>query len=85
MDYTKTTHVDVYTTNKPTQNYYELAELTSNSSDKAWNMEHIIDKAKELGADAVIVTGSVGVVGGYNGYSVATEEYGIKAIAIKYK
>ena len=81
--------VDVFTTSRPNRAYIEIAEITCGDTDDSWNMKQILMKAKELGADAIIVTGKsgsygVGVPVGNMSY-VASEAYGISAIAVKYK
>ncbi len=51
-------------------------------------MEQVLKKAREIGADEIILVGKAGSSGigvplGYSTY-VLSEEYGITAIAIKY-
>jgi hypothetical protein len=77
--------IEVFMTTRPTQPYIELARIVSNATNDDWNLT----KARAIGADAVIITGKavsagVGIPIGYLTY-VATEEYGMTAIAIKYK
>ena len=81
--------VDVFNTTKPEKNYIEIAQITCGDTDDSWNMKQILIRAREIGADAIIVTGrsgsyGVGVPVGNIAYGVA-EGYGISAIAIKYK
>lgn len=81
--------IDIYVTALPTKEYIELAKITCNDTDDKWNMQQIQTKAREIGADAIILVGKAGSYGvgipiGYSAY-VVSEEYGITAIAIKYK
>lgn len=81
--------IDVYITNKPTQEYVEFAQITCNDSNDKWNLEQILKKAREIGADAVIIIGKAGSAGvgiptGYSTY-VVSEGYGMTVVAIKYK
>lgn len=81
--------IDVYVTNKPTQEYVEFAQITCKDTNDKWNLEQILKKARELGADAVLIIGKAGSSGvgipiGYLTY-VVSEGYGMTAIAIKYK
>ena len=82
-------HIQVFNTTRPEKPYIEIAELTANNSNNSWNINHLVAKAREIGADAVIIIGGVGSIAsggiaGNIGTSVSTD-YGIKAIAIKYK
>lgn len=81
--------IDIYMTTKPTQEYTEFARITVGDTNDKWCMEQIRKKAREIGADAVIIIGKAGSYGmgipiGYSTY-VVSEEYGMTAIAIKYK
>ncbi len=81
--------IDVYITNKPTQEYIEFAKITCKDTNDKWSLEQITKKAREIGADAVIIIGKTGSSGvgipmGYSTYGVS-EEYGMTAVAIKYK
>lgn len=82
-------HIDIYVTNKPTSEYSEIALIKcGNISDKS-TFKQIKIKAREIGADAVIITGrtgssSVGIPMGDITF-VATENSGFTAVAIKYK
>ena len=81
--------IDVYITNKPTQEYFEFAKITCKDTNDKWSLEQITKKACEIGADGVIMIGKAGSTGygipiGYSTY-VVSEEYGMTAIAIKYK
>ncbi len=81
--------VDVYITNKPTQEYIEFAQITCGDTNDKWSLEQIIKKAREIGADGIIIIGKAGSSGvgipmGTSTY-VVSEEYGMTAVAIKYK
>jgi len=85
----KDAKIDVYRTTKPTKDYIEIAEISCGDTNDNWNMEQIMIKAREIGADGLIIVGkagseAVGVPIGKNVYAVSSE-YGLKAIAIKYK
>ena len=81
--------IDVFMTNKPTQEYLEFARITCKDTNDKWSLEQITKKAREIGADGIIIVGKAGSTGvgipmGYSTY-VVSEEYGFTAIAIKYK
>jgi hypothetical protein len=81
--------IDIYITNKPTQEYSEFAKITCRDTNDKWCIEQISKKALQIGADAIIIAGKAGSAGvgipiGNTTY-VATENYGMTAIAIKYK
>ncbi len=81
--------VDVYLTTKPEKEYIEIAQISCSDTDDSWNLEQILLKAREIGADAIIIIGKAGELGAGvpigNMTYVSTREYGITAIAIKYK
>jgi hypothetical protein len=81
--------IDVYITNNPTQEYIEFARITCKDTNDKWSLEQITKKAREIGADGIIIVGKAGSTGvgipmGYLTY-VVSEEYGMTAIAIRYK
>ena len=81
--------IDVYMTNRPTQEYVEFAKISIRDTNDKWCLEQISKKACEIGADAIIIIGKAGSSGvgipmGYSTY-VVSEEYGMTAVAIKYK
>jgi hypothetical protein len=83
------TKIDIFMTNKPTQEYIEFAKITCKDTNDKWSLEQITKKALEIGADGIIIIGKAGATGvgipmGYSTY-VVSEEYGMTAIAIKYK
>ncbi len=83
------TKIDVFMTNKPTQEYFEFAKIVCNDTDDKWSLKQITKKALEIGADGIIIVGKAGATGvgipmGYSTY-VVSEEYGMTAIAIRYK
>ncbi|WP_206170458.1 hypothetical protein [Flagellimonas maritima] len=81
--------IDVYVTNKPTQEYTEFAQITCGDTNDQWSLEQITRKAREIGADGIIIIGKVGSSGvgvpiGTSTY-VVNEEYGMTAVEIRYK
>ena len=81
--------IEVYITNPPSAPYIELAQITCDDTEDDWCLKQIKIKAREIGADGIIIlgksaSGGVGVPIG-NMYYVSSEEYGMKAIAFKYK
>ena len=81
--------IDVYQTSLPNREYIEIAKISCGDTDDDWNMKQILKKAREIGADAIIMTGqkgsyAVGMPIGNMAYAVS-EGYGITAIAIRYK
>ena len=81
--------IDVYMTNKPTQEYEEFALITCGDTNDKWSLEQITKKAREIGSDGIIIIGKAGTSGvgipmGTSTY-VVSEEYGMTAVAIKYK
>jgi hypothetical protein len=82
--------IDVYRTNTLTQEYVEFAQIVCGDTNDNCSLQQILKKAREIGADAVIITGKVGSYGigipmGNSLTYVANESYGMTAIAIKYK
>lgn len=82
--------VDVYISKLPACEYDEVALIKADNFSSDNNaMTAVKTKAREVGADAIIIVGSASVssynvpVGNFT-YS-ATQKSGIKAIAIKYK
>jgi hypothetical protein len=81
--------IDVYMTNKPTQGYVELGQITCRDTNDKWSLKQITKKAREIGADGILIIGKSGTSGvgipmGTSTY-VVSAEYGMTAIAIKYK
>ena len=81
--------IEVFQTRLPDRPYSEIARIEVGDTDDKWSMKQILLKAREIGADGVIITGraghqSVGVpVGGT--VIAASEGYGLTAIAIRFK
>jgi hypothetical protein len=80
--------IDVYRSKIPDKEYIEFAELSCGDTDENWSMKQIIIKAREIGADGIIIIGravsyGIGVPIGNMVYT-SSEGYGIRAIAIKY-
>ena len=92
-----TAKIDIYYTNKPKKKYDEIAIIKVADTDDEWSLNQIKIKARELGADGVVIIGrssSYGYVtgGGTSTNSLstsigigATKGYGLEAIAIMYK
>jgi hypothetical protein len=81
--------IDVFMTNRPTIGYVEFAQITCKDTNDKWSLDQITKKAREIGADGIIIVGKAGSSGvgipmGYSTY-VVSEEYGMTAVAIKYK
>jgi hypothetical protein len=82
--------IDVYITKKPDHDYVEFAKIVCKLSDDKMCINQILKKAREIGADGVIIIGKAGTsselvtLGKYSTY-INNEEYGMTAIAIKYK
>ena len=77
--------IDVFRTNIPNQEYIEIAQIKCGDSEDSWNMQQILNEARKIGADGVIITGRTGSWGAESYGIYASESYGITAIAIKYK
>jgi hypothetical protein len=68
-------NIDIYKTQKPTNEYIEIGEISAN------NINSAIAKAREIGADAIIITGYKNII-----YDDGVErQHGIRGVAIKYK
>jgi hypothetical protein len=81
--------IDVYRTNRPAKEYVEFIQITCKDTKDKWCLEQITQKAREIGADAIVIIDKAGSYGvgipmGYSAY-VVNEEYGMTAIAIRYK
>jgi hypothetical protein len=84
--YSPTTSVEVFATKGPSRDYIELAELSVKADDES--VHYLTEKAKELGADAIILTGeqsrgSVMMPAGNMWVAVPVRK--LAAVAIKYK
>jgi hypothetical protein len=84
-----TAAIEVFQSQKPDRPYQEIARIEVGDTDDNWSMKQILIKAREIGADAVIIVGrsgvqGVGVPAGSAVYAVS-EAYGMVAIAIRYK
>jgi hypothetical protein len=81
--------IDIYLTALPMQEYIEFAQIICAASDDDWCIKQIKIEALKIGADGVIITGRVGSSGAgvpVGGIIVTSNrQYGMKAIAIKYK
>jgi len=86
---TKDAKIDIYITKAPKNEYIEFAQITIRETDDTWNLNQIKNEAREIGADGVIIIGKansygVGVPVGNVSY-ISHNDYGMTAIAIKYK
>lgn len=84
-----TAAVEVFQSRLPDRPYTEIARIEVGDTDDKWSMRQILLKAREIGADAVIITGRVGsyataVPVGQRSMAVA-ESYGMTAIAIRFR
>lgn len=92
-----TEHIDVFYTKKPDKPYIEIAKIKIGDTEDEWNLKQIKLKAREIGADGVIIIGRVGSYGYGTALGTpsgnfattaiisASEGYGMVAIAIVYK
>jgi len=55
--------IDVYRASRPQRDFIELAEISCGDTDDDWNMRQIMLKAREIGADGVIILGQSGSYG----------------------
>jgi hypothetical protein len=68
----------------PKREYVEIGIISCRDTDKTWNLSQVLLKAREVGADAIVITkkdhltGADPIVG-------APIHYGLEAVAIKYK
>lgn len=89
FSYAPTTSVDVYHTTKPERSYVELAQISCGDTDDDWNLNQIKAKAMAIGADAIIIVGKSGSTAGAvpigKTFYAFSQEYGLVAIAVKYK
>jgi precorrin isomerase len=76
--------IDVYTTILPSQKYIEFAQIVCRDTEDTWNMKQILNEARKIGADGIIVIGKAGSYAVGSSYYVSSKQYGITAIAIKY-
>jgi len=81
--------IDVYQIAMPDREYIEIAKISCGDTDDNWNMKQILKKARDIGADGIIIVGRTGSVAvavpvGKMAYAV-DQGYGITAIAIVYK
>ena len=80
--------IDIYRTQTPDKKYIEIGEITCGDTNDEWALKQTLIKAREIGADGIIILGKSGSYGAGvpigNMVYVASESYGIKAIAVKY-
>ena len=80
--------IDIYRTQTPDEKYIEIGEITCADTNDEYALKQVLIKAREIGADAIIILGKanssgVGVPVGNMVYA-SSYSYGIKAVAIKY-
>lgn len=81
--------IDIYKTKQPDRDFIEFAEISCGDTNQEWALKQIKIKARQIGADGLIIIGKSGNYGtgsviGNTAYG-ASRGYGIKVIAIKYK
>ncbi len=81
--------IEVYIAKLPSKPYIELAQISCNDTNEDWCLKQIKIKAREIGADGIIILGkasteSVAIPIG-SVYYVGSEDYGMKAVAFRYK
>ena len=81
--------IEVFETQKPDRPYREVARIEVRDTNDRWSLEQIQKKAREVGADGVIITGRSGRVGAAtpvgNGAYGASRDYGMVAVAFVYR
>ena len=81
--------IDVYQTTMPDKGYIEIAKISCNDTSDKWNLKQILIKAREIGADGIIIMGTdksyAGMVPVGKMMIAVKSDYGIVAIAIVYK
>lgn len=81
--------LDIFNASRPKVEFSEIAKISCGDTDDSWNLKQISMKARELGADAIILVGRSGSYGSTLSSGdftyIVTDTYGLSAIAIKYK
>lgn len=80
--------IDIFESQKPEGPYQEVAKIEVADTDDKWCMGQILKKAREIGADGVLIvgrSGSYGVGLPFGGGYAAIGAYGMVAIAFRYK
>ncbi len=80
--YPPTTAVDVYRDKPPDRPYVEIAQLTTDDGGNA--LGRLVEKAKEVGADAVIILPRV-YAGTNYAFDWVSAYYEVEVVAIKYR
>lgn len=52
--------IDIFQTKQPDKKYIEIARIECGDTSDDWNMKQILLKAREMGADGIIIIGRVG-------------------------
>ena len=85
--------IDIFQTKQPDKKYIEIARIECGDTSDDWNMKQILLKAREMGADGIIIIGRVGsysmmpmygmtsgvVSGSNNSFSAFGSGFGISA------
>lgn len=85
--------IDIFQTKQPDKKYIEIARIECGDTSDDWNMKQILLKAREMGADGIIIIGRVGsysmmpmygmtsgvVFGSNNSFSVFGSGFGMSA------
>lgn len=77
--------IEVFQSRMPDRPYTDIARIEVADTDDSWSMSQILKTAREIGADAVIVSGRSGSYAVGSSTYVAAKNYGLVAIAIKFK
>ena len=81
--------IDIFQGKMPNREYIEIAKISCSSSVDSWNMKQILKKAREIGADGIIIIRRVATAGGVvpvgNVPDKGNEAYGVVVVAIIYK
>lgn len=59
----ETEQIDIYSALLPTKEYIEIAQITCKDTEDDWNLKQILIKAREIGADGIIILGTAGNAG----------------------
>ena len=84
-----TSAIEVFHAQRPSREFVEIGKIEVADTDDSWSIRQIRIKAREIGADAVIIIGksgsyATGIPVGSQSVAVA-QDYGMVAVAIRYK
>lgn len=77
--------IEVFQSQVPDAPYTDIARIEVADTDDSWSMSQILKSAREIGADAVIISGRTGSYAVGSSNYAAGKGYGLMAVAIKYK